>query len=160
MADIKTVTLNGSEVCVKIPGGNCCIRNLGSSVVFASVRKGIKPDADGVLGIPALMSDMLCDTCGEFYLKGSGKVQIVGTDYADICLGNFAASGGSSGGSGSGSEGSGGDVTTGEIDDLFGGDNVTNEDIDNIFSGGGSDGSDIPESGSDVNKSDIDDMFN
>ncbi len=153
MDNIKTVALGGSEIGVDIAGRNCCIRNLGSGVVYAAVRKNIKPDADGVLGVPAMMSDMLHDTCGTVYLKGSGKVQIVGTDYSDICLGNFAAASG-------GSDGSGSDVTTGDIDDLFGGDDVTTDDIDNMFSDGGSDGSDIPESGSNVTKGDIDDMFN
>ncbi len=87
MADYKTVVLTGEEVCVTLSGFHCHLRNLGESMIYASTRSGIVPDADGVLGVPAGAVDMLYDTCGTVYLKGNGKVQLVGSDYADGCLG-------------------------------------------------------------------------
>ncbi len=93
MADYKTVVLTGEEVCVTLAGFHCHLRNLSESMIYASTRPGIVPDADGVLGVPAGAVDTLHDTCGKVYLKGSGKVQLVGSDYADGCLGGAEGNG-------------------------------------------------------------------
>ncbi len=92
VAYIKTVSLNGEELCVALPGRNCCIRNLGSEMIYASVRPGIVPEADGVLGVPAGAVDTLYDTCGTVCLKGNGKAQLVGSDYDRGCLGGSEGS--------------------------------------------------------------------
>ncbi len=115
MADYKTVVLNGDEICVELPERHCCLRNLGSEMIYASVRPGIAPDTDGVLGTPPGATDTLYDICGSVYLKGTGKVQLVGSDYNSICLGNRAAVRGGSGGS----ENPGADVTESDIDKMF-----------------------------------------
>ncbi len=93
MADYKTVVLTGEEVCVTLAGFHCHLRNLGEGMIYASTRPGIVPDADGVLGVPAGAVDTLHDTCGKVYLKGNGKVQLVGSDYADGCLGGSEGNG-------------------------------------------------------------------
>lgn len=95
MADIniKTVTLNGGEVEVNLTRRNCHIRNLGTEMIYASLKPGIVPDADGVLGVPAGAVDVLHDTDGKVYVKGNGKVQLVGSDFADGILGVVAGAG-------------------------------------------------------------------
>jgi hypothetical protein len=81
MADIKTITLDGSEQTVKISGQNCSITNDGSSTIYASARNSIVPEADGVLEVPAGTSAMLLDSRGSVSLLGTGKVRLYGTDY-------------------------------------------------------------------------------
>lgn len=142
MSDIKTVALNGNELCVKLSGRNCHMLNLGSETIYACVHAGIVPDADGVLGVPAGAAVTLHDTCGTVYLKGIGKIRLAGDDYNVNCFGSAC-----SGGSGS----SGGSEDPAE--------NVTSGDIDGMFKGNTSDGSDIPESSDGVTKNDVDAMF-
>ena len=119
---IKTISLSGAEIKVEGLGGqNTVIRNLGSSAVYASVSPGVMADADGVAEISAGGGVVLYGTHGTVYLSGSGKVQLTGTDYADLnCVPTAAASSGgaSEGGSGGGS-GDGYVITKEEIDALF-----------------------------------------
>ncbi len=116
MADYKTVVLTGEEVCVTLSGFHCHLRNLSESMIYASTRPGIVPDADGVLGVPPGACDTLCDVRGMVYLKGSGKVQLMSNDYSVSCFGNMVSGG--SGNSG-GSENPGGNVTESDIDEMF-----------------------------------------
>ncbi len=93
MADIKTVVLNNEETRVDLGRRNCHIRNMGSETIYASVQPGIIPDADGVLSVLAGAVDTLVNTDGHVYLKGTGKVQLVGSDFADGILGGLAGAG-------------------------------------------------------------------
>lgn len=118
MSDIKTVILKGEEVRVGgLSGQNTIVQNLSSGNVYAGIRSGLSPGADGVAEIPAGGVMNVYGTYGTLYLKGSGKVQLTGTDYADLnCV--SAIAGGSGGGS---SGGSSNDfvITKEEIDSLF-----------------------------------------
>lgn len=116
---IKTISLSGAEVKVEgLDGQNTVIRNLGSSAVYASVSPGIVADADEVAVISAGVAINLYGTNGTVYLYGNGKVQLTGTDYADLnCVPAAAvSSGGASEGGGSGD---GYVITKEEIDALF-----------------------------------------
>lgn len=142
MANIKTLTLSAAEVKVDgIDGQNTIVQNLGNSSVYASVSPGIVANADDVAEIPAGGALNIYGTCGTIYLKGAGKVQLFGTDYADLnCVSSSAASGGSpSGGTG------GCGITKEDIDKLFDESSsgsppistydyvITKEEIDSLF---------------------------
>lgn len=96
--NIKTVTLDGSEVKVEGLGGqNTIVQNLGGSAVYASASPGVEAGADGVAEISAGGGINLYGTNGTVYLLGSGKVQLVGTDYSTV---NFKLPSSASGGGG------------------------------------------------------------
>lgn len=118
MSSIKTVTLSGAEVKVDgLSGQNTIVQNFGGSAVYASVSPGVAADADGVARIPAGGALNVYGTRGTIYLKGAGKVQLIGTDYSDLnSVSAAAASGGSSVGSGSDDDYV---ITKEEIDALF-----------------------------------------
>lgn len=79
----KTVTLSGAEVKIENLGGqNTMIKNLGDNAVYASPRPGIAPDADNVIEIAGGAGEVLYDTRGTVYLKGTGRVQLTGQDYS------------------------------------------------------------------------------
>lgn len=83
MSDIKTVTLNGSEMCVEGLGGqNTAIINKSGGAVYASVNPNIVPEGDNVIEIAAGDRDGLYNTNGSLYLLGTGKVELRGTDYS------------------------------------------------------------------------------
>lgn len=141
MTNIKTVILSGTEVKVEgLAGQNTIIQNLGGSAVYARDSPGIEAGADGVLEIPAGGAANLYGTNGTVYLIGHGKVQLTGTDYADInCV---SAAAGASGGGSSGGSDNGYVITKEEIDSLFdkapsggssGGFVITKEEIDKLF---------------------------
>ncbi len=94
---IKTVTLSGAEVRVTGLGGqNAIVKNLSSEAVFASASEGVEQGADGVAEIPSGGGEVLLDVNGTVYLKGTGSVQVTGTNYAAL---NFKQpSSGTSGG--------------------------------------------------------------
>ena len=81
MADMKTVTLTGSETGVKVNGYKCRVRNDSTEIVYASYKSGISPGADGVISINAGSSEYVDIPKGNIYLKGSGTVLLYGTDY-------------------------------------------------------------------------------
>lgn len=113
---IRTVTLNGEELRIDgLSGQNTIIINKGSSAVYASNAPGIAPEADGVIEIPAGGRDGLYGTHGTLYLSGSGKVELRGTDYSELC-GGFTSTGTDGGSSGD---------TDGYV--------ATKEDIDGLF---------------------------
>jgi hypothetical protein len=95
MANIKTITLNGTEQTVKISGLNCSILNLGAAEIYASAKSGITAEADGVLTIPAGSSATLLDSRGSVSILGTGKAQLVGSDYTANPFKTSAQSGGS-----------------------------------------------------------------
>ena len=102
MSDFKTVVLSGSELKVdKLGGKNTVIVNFGSAELYASAYPGIVPDGDSVAAIPAGGAVNLRDTYGTVYLLGTGKVQLMGTDYKTVNVGlTIGSSGGDiSGGS-------------------------------------------------------------
>lgn len=82
---IKTVVLEGAEVCVTgIEGQNAIVKNLGEKSVFASAFAGVSEGADNVVEIPASCGEVLYGTNGTVYLSGTGKVQITGTNYDTV----------------------------------------------------------------------------
>lgn len=95
MANIKTITLGGAEQEVIISGQNCDIRNDGAEIVYASAKPNVTAGEDGVLAIPVGQAAKLLDTRGTVYLKGTGIVQICGSDYSDLVFKSAPAGGGS-----------------------------------------------------------------
>lgn len=81
MAYEKTITLTGAEVCVKIKGKNCDVRNDSDVTLYVSRHADIEPDADEVLSVPAGQAAKYCGLLGEVYLLGTGKVQICGNNH-------------------------------------------------------------------------------
>lgn len=147
MVSVKTVTLSGAPIAVEgLAGQNTIVQNLGSSAVYVSTAPGIKEGADGTAEIPAGGALNIYGTFGTLWLKGTGKVQLTGTDYSELnCVPVANGSGGSSNSSGDSSGGSG--ITKGDIDGLFG----------EGSSGGGSSSGGGGSSG--ITKGDIDDLF-
>lgn len=85
---IKTVISDGTESRVDGLGGkNTVIVNFGSAELYASAYPGIVPDGDSVAAIPAGGAVNLRDTYGTVYLLGTGKVQLMGTDYKTVNVG-------------------------------------------------------------------------
>ncbi len=103
MSNIETVLLDGGEFKVEGLGGqNTIIINRGSAMLYASAYGNIEPDADNVATLPAGGAMNLRDTNGTVYLLGTGKVQLQGTDIADLPIALGGASGGSGGGGSTG----------------------------------------------------------
>ena len=97
MANVKTITLGGTEQKVIISGQNCDIRNDGADTIYASAQPNITAGADGVLAIPVGQAAKLLDTKGTVYLKGTGVVQICGSDYSELVFKCAATSSGEGG---------------------------------------------------------------
>lgn len=92
--NIKTINLTGSEVAVKVGGGNSEIKNNGTDTIYASASSGIVAGADGVVSIPAGASVTVRDTRGTVYILGTGSVEVVGKDDAVPVFKAAAAGGG------------------------------------------------------------------
>ena len=92
--NIKTINLTGSEVAVKVGGGNSEIKNNGTETIYASAASGIVAGADGVVSIPAGASVTVTDTRGTVYILGTGSVEVVGKDFVAPVFKNAATSGG------------------------------------------------------------------
>lgn len=100
MSNIETVTLNGAELKVEGLGGqNTIIINRGSATLYASAYANVVPDGDNAAAILPGGAMNLHGTNGTVYLLGTGKVQLQGTDIADlpIALGGASGGGGSAG---------------------------------------------------------------
>ena len=95
--NIKTINLTGSEVAVKVGGGNAEIRNNGTETLYASASSGIVAGADGVVSIPAGSSVTVTDTCGTVYILGTGSAEVVGKDFVASVFKSAASSGGAGG---------------------------------------------------------------
>ena len=92
----KTISLTGAELRVNYSGGtNAWLRNDGTAAVYASGAPGITAGADGTVSIPAGQSVGVYGANGTVYLKGTGSVQLIGSDYSTNPFRNSAASGGS-----------------------------------------------------------------
>ena len=92
----KTIPLTGGEIKVEYSGGaNAWLRNDGTAAVYASASAGISAGVDGVVSIPASGSAPVYGANGSVYLKGTGSVQLIGSDYSTNPFRNSAASGGS-----------------------------------------------------------------
>ena len=92
----KTITLSGEEIKVEYSGGcNAWLRNDGTAAVYASGAPGISAGADGTVSIPAGKGAVIYGANGSVYLKGTGSVQLVGSDYSECPFYDSAASGGS-----------------------------------------------------------------
>lgn len=92
----KTIVLTGEEIKVEYSGGcNAWLRNDGTATVDASGAPGISAGADGVVSIPVSGSAPVYGANGTVYLKGTGSVQLIGSDYSTNPFRNSAASGGS-----------------------------------------------------------------
>lgn len=82
MSDIRTVTLDGTELKVEGLGGqNTAIINRSGGAIYASVYPNIVPEGDNVIEIAAGERDGLYNTNGTLYLLGTGKAELRGTDY-------------------------------------------------------------------------------
>ena len=92
--NIRTINLTGSEVAVKVGGGNSEIRNNGTETIYASASSGIVAGADGVVSIPAGASVTVTDTRGTVYILGTGSVEVVGKDFVAPVFKTAATSGG------------------------------------------------------------------
>ena len=93
----KTIVLTGKEIRVEYSGGcNAWLRNDGTAAVYASGAPGISAGADGTVSIPAGKSAVIYGANGSVYLKGTGSVQLVGSDYSECPFYDSATSGGSS----------------------------------------------------------------
>lgn len=97
MANIETVTLDGTELKVEGLGGqNTEICNKSDNAIYASAYANIVPEGDNVIEIAAGNHDGLYGTNGTIYLLGTGKVELRGTDYSV----NFRKPSSSAGGGG------------------------------------------------------------
>ena len=92
----KTIVLTGEEIRADYSGGtNAWLRNDGTATVYASTAPGVTAGADGTVSIPAGQSVGVYGANGTVYLKGTGSVQLIGSDYSTNPFRNSAASGGS-----------------------------------------------------------------
>ena len=92
----KTIVLTGEEIKVEYSGGcNAWLRNDGTATIYASGAPGISAGADGTVSIPAGKGAVIYGANGSVYLKGTGSVQLVGSDYSECPFYDSAASGGS-----------------------------------------------------------------
>ena len=92
----KTIALSGAEIRADYSGGtNAWLRNDGTATVYASAVPGVTAGADGTVSIPAGQSVGVYGANGTVYLKGTGSVQLIGSDYSTNPFRNSAASGGS-----------------------------------------------------------------
>ena len=92
----KTIALSGAEIRADYSGGtNAWLRNDGTDAIYASTTPGITAGADGTVSIPAGQSVGVYGANGTVYLKGTGSVQLIGSDYSTNPFRNSAASGGS-----------------------------------------------------------------
>lgn len=74
---VKTVNLTGDEVEVTDLGGqNTVVKNLGGSAIYASPYPNVTEGADNVVEIPAGGGELVFDTNGTIFLKGSGKTEL------------------------------------------------------------------------------------
>ena len=92
----KTIVFTGEEIRADYSGGtNAWLRNDGTATVYASTAPAVTPGADGTVSIPAGQSVGVYGANGTVYLKGTGSVQLIGSDYSTNPFRNSAASGGS-----------------------------------------------------------------
>ena len=92
----KTIALSGAEIRADYSGGtNAWLRNDGTAAVYASGAPGISAGADGTVSIPAGQSVGVYGANGTVYLKGTGSVQLIGSDYSTNPFKTSAQSGGS-----------------------------------------------------------------
>ena len=107
--NVINVTLEGAEKEIALTGGtHARIENRSDSTIYVSKHSGITPDAEGVMAIDGGSSNVLTDVAttdvkdgvvdyyGTIYALGTGKVQIVTTNYPF----SSSSKGGGSGGSG------------------------------------------------------------
>ena len=92
---IKTITLTGTELEVRLNGHNCDIRNDGTDTVYASGEPNITAGADGVMSIPSGQAAKLLGCNGTLYLLGTGSVQLCGNDNDEMVFKCAPAGGGS-----------------------------------------------------------------
>ena len=92
----KTMILTGEETKVEYSGGcNAWLRNDGTAAVYVSEAPGISAGADGTVSIPAGKGAVIYGANGSVYLKGTGSVQLVGSDYSECPFYDSVTSGGS-----------------------------------------------------------------
>ncbi len=92
--NVINVVLEGAEKEITLTGGtHARIENRSDSTIYVSKHSGITPDAEGVMAIDGGSSNVLTDVAttdvkdgvvdyyGTIYALGTGKVQIVTTNY-------------------------------------------------------------------------------
>ncbi|MGN1340720.1 MAG: hypothetical protein ACI4WS_10540 [Oscillospiraceae bacterium] len=93
---VKTISLTGAEVAVTgLDGAHAHIRNDGADTIYAAKTAGITEGASGVASVPAGHDITIYGITGTVYLKGTGSVLVVSSDYVQSPFGNSTASGGS-----------------------------------------------------------------
>lgn len=110
--NVINVTLEGAEKEIALTGGtHARIENRSDSTIYVSKHSGITPGDEGVMAIDGGSSNVLTDVAttdvkdgvvdyyGTIYALGTGKVQIITTNYPF----SSSSKGGGSGGSSSGS---------------------------------------------------------
>ncbi len=108
--NVINVTLEGAEKEITLTGGtHARIENRSDSTVYVSKHSDITPDDEGVMAIDGGSSNVLTDVAttdvkdgvvdyyGTIYALGTGKVQIVTTNYPFSSSSKGGGSGGSSG---------------------------------------------------------------
>lgn len=109
--NVINVTLEGAEKEITLTGGtHARIENRSDSTIYVSKHSDITPDAEGVMAIDGGNTNILTDVAttdikdgvvdyyGTIYALGTGKVQIVTTNYQNFS--SASKGGGSGGGSG------------------------------------------------------------
>ncbi len=81
---VKNIDLTGSEAAVtELHGANAAVKNNGTSTIYVSAKAYMKEGDDGVLPILSGESAMFYGTNGTLYLKGTGSVVVIGTDFTE-----------------------------------------------------------------------------
>ena len=108
--NVINVVLEGAEKEITLTGGtHARIENRSDSTVYVSKHSGITPGDEGVMAIDGGSSNVLTDVAttdvkdgvvdyyGTIYALGTGKVQIITTNYSFSSSSKGGGSGGSSG---------------------------------------------------------------
>lgn len=108
--NVINVTLEGAEKEITLTGGtHARIENRSDSTIYVSKHSDITPDDEGVMAIDGGSNNVLTDVAttdvkdgvvdyyGTIYALGTGKVQIVTTNYPFSSSSKGGGSGGSSG---------------------------------------------------------------
>lgn len=106
MTSVKTINLTGGEMEVDFEQKFVYfwVRNMGSSVAYASIEAGVEPETDGAITIDAKASAKLSTAnssmVSRLYLKGNVKVQVIGSNLPDCPFFQYGSDGGGGGGGG------------------------------------------------------------
>lgn len=107
---VKTVVLTGNWTKIDgLFGNNAIVKNLSALTAYASIFEGRDAGDDDVVEIPPDGGEVLLSAYGKIYVKGTGKVQVTGTNSNTI---NFSVASAAMSGGGGGTS----DVTKAYVD--------------------------------------------